>query len=284
VRLTSTAAVLGLATLRAVAAAAEGPRVDPLLQRAIAYAAGYGEKLSLVRATERYEQKLVLEGRPGYFGETRSRLLISDVLWVPTRNDMALLFYRDVYSVNGEPTRDRGDRLSRLFPGGPSDVGRARAEQILNESARFNLGSSYRNVNFPTLALTFLHPQNSQRFRFRLKGTTTIAGRQAREIEFREHARPTLARTTKGQDQAASGAFWVALEDGAIVQSDLRFDDLPGRIRVSYRFEPRLGVFVPEEMHEFHGGGRFRETIQGVARYGEYARGDADVGPILYKK
>jgi hypothetical protein len=283
VRLTSTAAVLVLATLRAVAAAAEGPRVDPVVRRAVEYAAAYPEQLSLVRATEDYEQRLEVARRGG--GSSASaRVLVSDILWVPSSEDVVLLCYRDVFSVDGQASRDRGDRLLRLFPAGPSEAGRARALEILGESARFNLGSSYRNGNFPTLAISILHPRNQQRFRFRRGGESRLLGRRVVEIEYREVVHPTLTRSSSGKDFEARGAFWVTPQDGAILRSEMRYDSLPGSIQVSYRYEPRVGAFVPAEMSERYGSGNSVERIRGTAVYRDYLRGEAEVGPILYKK
>lgn len=275
-------ATLALSLLPAVSRPQQAG-VDPVLERASGYVAAYGEKLALVRAVERYQQSVTADSRARGGRKGQSRVLVSDVLWVPSGEEVVLLLYRDVYSVDGTPVRDRGDRLLRLFPEGATDSGREKAAQILSESARFNLGTAYWNVNFPTLALAFLHPRNRRRFRFRSKGESRQQGRRAVEIEYRELVHPTLARSAAGRDYEASGALWVAREDGAIVKSEMRFESLPGRIRVSYRHEPRLGVFVPEQMHEVFGGKGTLETIEGKASYTDYRRGDAEIGPIRFR-
>jgi hypothetical protein len=128
------------------------------------------------------------------------------------------------------------------------------------------------------------HPRNQQRFRFQRRGESTLAGRRVVEIEYREVSRPTLARTFDGGNFECRGSFWVTPVDGAIVRSEVRYEALPGRIRVDYRFEPRIDAFVPAEMSEQHGGGNTLETIRGTARYTDYVRGDAEIGPIQYKR
>ena len=65
--------------------------------------------------------------------------------------------FRDVYEVNGQKVRDRDARLEALFMN-PDDSILGRAEAIRRESARFNLGPAYRDINVPTLALVMLHP------------------------------------------------------------------------------------------------------------------------------
>jgi hypothetical protein len=261
-------------------------RLEAALRLASAYAEAYGGRLALVLATERYEQMVVADSRGRGAGgqKGRTRVLLSDVLWAPSDQEVAFLFYRDVYSVDGKAVRDRHDRLLPLFASGPVERGREKAKQVLNESARYNLGTAYWNVNFPTLALSILHPRNRDRFRFRHGGESTLQGKRVAEIEFREQARPTLAQSATGQDYAASGSLWISLADGAILKSDLRYETLPGRIRVNYRYEPKLRVFVPGTMHESFGGKGTLQTIEGAATYTEYRRGEAEVGPIQYKR
>ena len=283
--------VVSAAALALPAAEAQRPpdgRLDTLLRLARGYAESYGDRLALVLATERYEQMVVADARDGAISggsqKGRTRVLVSDVIWAPSDQEIALLFYRDVYSVDAKAVRDRGDRLLPLFASGPIERGREKAKQVLNESARFNLGTAYWNVNFPTLALSILHPRNRDRFRFRLGGESTLQGKRAAEIAFREQARPTLAQSASGADYVASGSAWVALQDGAVLKTELRYEALPGRIRVGYRYEPKLSAFVPDTMHEFFGGKNTLQMIEGTATYTEYRRGEAEVGPILYKK
>jgi len=280
--------VVAAALLAPVAAGqrSSDDKLEATLRLATEYAESYGDRLALVLATERYEQMVVADarGRVGGGQKGQTRVLLSDVLWAPSDQEVAFLFYRDVYSVDGKAVRDRLDRLLPLFASGPVERGREKAKQVLNESARYNLGTAYWNVNFPTLALSILHPRNRDRFRFRHGGESTLQGKRVAEVEFREHARPTLAQSATGQDYAASGSLWMSLADGTILKTDLRYETLPGRIRVSYRYEPKLSAFVPDAMHEVFGGKGTLQTIEGAAKYSEYRRGDAEVGPIQYKR
>jgi hypothetical protein len=285
--LLTAASAAALVPPAAVAQRPPGKR-ETVLRLASDYAESYGGRLALVLATERYEQMVVADSRAGAIGggsqKGKTRVLVSDVIWAPSDQEVALLFYRDVYSVDGKAVRDRSDRLLPLFASGPIERGWQKARQVVNESARFNLGAAHWNVNFPTLALSILHPRTRDRFRFRVGGETTLQGKRAAEIEFREQARPTLARSAAGTDYFASGSSWVALEDGAVLKTELRYETLPGRIRVSYRYEPKLSAFVPDAMTEVFGGKNTLQMIEGTATYTEYRRGEAEVGPILYKK
>jgi hypothetical protein len=276
------------------AALASATPEDRPLQDLVTLAAGYleryREKLALVRATEHSRQKAILRGPELRDARVRSpeiktaRVLVSDVLWVPSDDSVVLAFYRDVYSVDGKPVRDRGDRLLRLFPEGATESGRVRAAEILDESARFNLGIGYWNTNFPTLPLAFLHPRNRPRFEFRRGNRSKLQGRAVVELEFREVVLPTFTRSRDGKlDFVARGTFWIAVDDGAVLQTDLRYDEASARFRVSYRSDPKLGLSVPDEMRLSQGDSRSLQEIEGVSRYTDYRSGEAEIGPIRFK-
>jgi hypothetical protein len=271
------------------AALPEEPQLTALLALAEGYVDRCREKLALVRATEHSRQRAILRPESGARArspEIKTALeLVSDVLWVPSDDSVVLAFYRDVYSVDGKPVRDRGDRLLRLFPGGATASARARAAEILDESARFNLGIGYWNTNFPTLPLAFLHSRNRPRFEFRRGERSKLHGRPVVQLAFREVVSPTFTRSRDGkQDFVASGTFWIAVDDGAVLQTDLRYDEADARFRVSYRSEPKLGLSVPDEMRFSQGDSRSLQEIEGVSRYGDYRSGEAEIGPIIYKK
>ena len=171
-------AALVLAAL--LQAPAEQPSLAAVLERTQAYLERCYEKLTLVRATERSQQTARFRNDPvtnvrNPSTTSAGRVLVSDVLWVPSEEPGLLAFYRDVYSVDGTPVRDRADRLLRLFPEGATAKGREQANEILDESARFNLGRGRWNANFPTLALGFLYGQSRARFEFRERGRSKLA-------------------------------------------------------------------------------------------------------------
>ena len=95
--------------------------------------------------------------------------------------------FRDVYEVDGQMLRDREARLERLFAA-PTQAS-LEAAAIVQESARHNVGTAYRDVNLPTLTLQVLRPSNQSRFSFERRGTRTIAGFQGVEVAFEEPAR-----------------------------------------------------------------------------------------------
>ena len=111
---------------------------------------------SNVVAEEHYEQRTssnVLRGSHGGSQPT-SRTLVSDFLLVKLSGQDVWLPFRDVFEVDGKPVRDRQDRLTKLFLQ-PAATALQQAEQIVAESARYNIGVA-RNINIPVLALTVL--------------------------------------------------------------------------------------------------------------------------------
>ena len=121
--------------------------------------------------------------------------------------------FRDVFEVDGKPVRDRQERLTALLLEGSPSSARPRIQRIIDESARYNIGTIERNVNTPTLPLLFLEPDNQPRFRFkRVPDQAPAITRTPREtsanftiatevwvVEYEEVQRKTLIRTDRRQ-------------------------------------------------------------------------------------
>jgi hypothetical protein len=255
--------------------------LEAVLRRAGAAVAALEEKLAVTIAREEYGQ-LWMVGRDA--SPRVRRKLVSDVAWVPTGDAIVWAFYRDVLTVDGEPVHDRSTRLDELFSGGFGPEVRARAARILDESARYNLGTR-RTLNFPTVALSALHPRNQRRFRFRAAGTEALDGVATLKIRFAEAARPTLIVTSQGKDVPARGFLWVEHNDGGLVASELKLEaaGMPAEIKVVYRFHERLTAWLPAEMREAYGNrtrGPGDERVEATATYSDYRRGLVELGPI----
>jgi hypothetical protein len=277
--------VLALAFLPLVAAASDPPppRVEDVLAEAGRYVAGLEQPLAVLVADERYVQSLFI-GRDTSARHRRS--LVSEVAWVPTGDAFVWAFYRDVREVDGDPVPDRTERLEHLFPSGVTLAGRERAQQILDESARYNLGRR-RTVNCPTVALSFLHPRNQPRFAFRLDGLHEKEGATTWRVRFSERERPSLTRTSRGEDVPARGLLWIEPGGGALVASrlELRPPGLgPVVIETLYAPDDRMGFWLPREMREAYGN-RSRsageERVEAVARYSGWRRAQVEVQVIV---
>ena len=95
---------------------------------------------------------------------SRKRELVSDYLLVRVKDTENWVGFRDVFSVDGKPVRDRQRRLEQLFLEAPA-AAFEQASKITREGARHNL-SNIGTINDPLLAIAFLQPRYSPRFRF----------------------------------------------------------------------------------------------------------------------
>ena len=181
--------------------------------------------------------------------------------------------FRDAYEVKGAKVRNRNERLLKLFEGG--DQERFEKAAKLNEAtASHNLGNVARTINIPTLAMMFLHPRVNERFEFTDEGEETIAGRVLRRAAYREVARPTLIKTTRGRDLALTGHIWIDPFTGTVVKTDLNAADPAVRcaITVTYRKDDALDFWVPSQMDEYYKAALSLDEVLATATYSNVRR------------
>jgi hypothetical protein len=252
------------------------------MARAVAYVDTFHTEFGSVVAEERYEQRIRRGTGPI---STRNRgpqetVLVSDFLLVQVPGEGWLPF-RDVFERDGSKVRDREDRLAALFLKGSDRSTFDQARRIMNESARYNIGSIERNITAPTLAIQFLTPLHRYRFRF------TAAGRddEGTVIEFKETERPTFISTAGGRDLPVSGRIWIDEATGTIRKTHLDAVDtaVEAHITVTYRHDEPLGLWVPARMEERYRGGADSVQVTGTATYSRFRRFQVttseDVGP-----
>jgi hypothetical protein len=231
--------------------------------------------LSTIVAKEHYEQ-VVLDDSGG--GEQR-RVLTSDYWVFQLPPEESWFAIRDVYEVDGQPVRERRDRLQQTFRLEPSEDAFERAMEIAKESARFNIGDVVRTMNVPTFALAFLRPSNRERMHFVKLGEESLDGISTWVIGYREidDGGPTFITTPDGDNLLTRGRFWVDPVVGRVVQSELITGDgrvsRTVRITVRYRPDSARGLWLPAEMNEVYEStdtGRWLPIITGTATYSNY--------------
>lgn len=219
------------------------------------------------------------------------RQMVADVLMVQ-RKGQQWQSYRDVAEVDGQAVRDRENRVQRLFLAGE---GGAAFQQIALESARYNLGDVKRDLNLPTVALSFLRRTNQPRFQFKRQKDETLDGRPCRVLAYREKVSPTIVSTRNSDDIYLYGRVWLDQADGRVRRTELRFDRgnaatiIQGAgtgqggsrsyIRVDYGEVEGLDTLVPVRMWEWHEGvnqlgriGGDYTGLQALATYSNYRR------------
>ncbi len=283
----------------AVLVAEQAPTLEQVLGRAAVYVEEFERQMSGIVAEEDYVQQVrVPRGYPLRMNLTRR--IRSDLLLVKPAGGEDWMQFRDVFSVDGEPVRDRDERLFRLFLN-PDETTRSQAAAILRESARYNIGAVERTVNTPLLALLFLEPKNQDRFRFK---RTDDAGpdrmtaqapappghfrvtTEVWAVEFRERRHDTMIRTTALRDLPARGRFWIEPATGRVLMSEVVLEGrfVRGIINVNYQSVPFLALLTPFEMRERYDRLRDNSTIEGFATYSRFRRFqvkvDEKLGPI----
>lgn len=257
--------------------------LNEVMTNAAEYVAAFHRQFAGIAAEETYLQETIDPQRSAASGRRR-RSLRSDLLLVRPGGADRYVELRDVFEVDGEPVRDRQQRLERLL--GDVMAGDKMAA-IIGESARYNIGRVERNVNTPLMPLSFLSKASQPRFKFtHVEKSQPVFGdkeqaqandlavfRVATEmwtVRYEERGKNTVIKTPDGRDLPVRGRFWINPATGAVLISELI---VPGvgvyaTITTSYQSEPLMGFLVPVEMRELYLTDR--ERITGSASYGRF--------------
>jgi hypothetical protein len=197
-------------------------------------------------------------------------VLVSDFLLVQIPGEGWLPF-RDVFERDGRKIRDREERLAKLFLSeSASRPNLSRAREIMDESARYNIGNVSRNINIPTLTLTLLTPLHRSRMRFELEGVDELGT----VVEYKETSHPTYVTTTNGRDLPVYGRFWMDPAAGTILRTELHAVDteVEAHITVHFEHDPGAGMHVPVRMEERYRRNRDPNEVHGLATYSKFRR------------
>jgi hypothetical protein len=290
---------VGWALTAAVAPGAwsQDPTLAVVLGRVAQYAIEYEQRFSMLVAEEDYDQRSERPMEAGNPSRTRgpsggelavpnndrARRLRSDYLLV--RSDEGGWFpFRDVFEVDGRRLRDRDDRLVRLLLK-PSQSSSDRAQRIMAESTRYNLGRITRTINIPTLGVILLKPGLRERFAITADGTEVVAGRQAWKLAYVELARPTLVRNVTGMDLTMRGTLWVDPATGVILKTSMWVADgaMMATVTVDFREDESVDFWVPAEMTEHYRASSGSEEIRCTATYSNYRKFSVSTDEIIDK-
>lgn len=288
------AALLALLPIAVPSAARNDPPdpvLDAVLERAGQYVLDFERQLSGVVAEEAYVQtSLSASGAPIMPGGRRQ--MRSDLLMVKPAGSSRYLAFRDVFEVDKQEIRDRQDRLIKLFVE-PSASTAAQVQAIMNESARFNIGRVYRNINLPPLALLFLDPGTQRHFKFKTTNSRRVelpmsspAPASAMVVGYEETAHPTIIQNRERGDMSSHGRLWIEPLSGRVLMTELLTDnsDISACVDVMYRDEPGIGPPVPVEMRERYLRRRDGSRTEGVATYSRFrqfqVKVDEKIAPI----
>jgi hypothetical protein len=238
---------LTLLALAVSTSALAAPSVKDVMRRVGAYVDAYGERASIVVATEDYKQEA--RGNTDAFHGERST--VAEFAIVKIDAVTAWQGFRDVLSVDGVPVEGRRNRLIDSLLSGPG--GYIEARRLSDESSRFNIGIVERNFNVPTTAMFFFRSESHDRFKFAAKEPERGIWR----IAWRETHKPTFIRSPSGASVPAEGELWVDPADGTIRRTVLAAamqgrnnNEGSGRVDVTYRYVDAIGMWLPSVMDE----------------------------------
>lgn len=287
-------ALAGLLLVIPIALPAQEPSLDVVLERAAAYVADFRNELANIVSEELYQQEAetpTIGGGTAFPRIDQERIVLrSDFLLVRMPDSARHVEFRDVYEVNGQATRDREERLSRLFLSG-STAANAQMQSITNESARYNIGFIERSLNTPTLALLFLDDAFQRRFTFeRVTDTTPLldfdeswpTSPELWVVQYQEVSYQTLIRGKGNRDLPTRGRFWVEPTTGEVVASELVAKDpeVEATVDVRYAFNAQVGHVVPVEMRESYRDS-YGTRVEGFATYSNFRQFQVEVDELL---
>ena len=251
---------------------ADTPVLAELLNRTGEQVRRFEQEFTLVISEENYRQHS--DGQPSIgLKERRTR---AEMLFVWLPDELVWLTVRSVVSADGRPVPGSEGRLDGALRSTASDR-LARLRRVINDNARFNVGRTYRNFNYPTLVLSFLDPAIQPRFTFSLAGRERIRGVDAWKMNYEERGSPTAIQGD-GADLKSRGSVWVAVQSGAVVRTQLALTIPPAAwatVDVDYQHDSKLAMWVPVAMHETYmdmRGSRVQEHIGGEATYSAFRR------------
>jgi hypothetical protein len=273
------AAMLAVAVVRA-----QEPTFAAVMARAADYVARYQTQLRGLVAEEHYRQNLMstAPGRAGLNarrGQAREgRELKSDLLLVKLAEGDFWMQFRDVFEVDRKAVRDRDQRLVKLFVEAKAGA-RAHADQIQQESSRYNLGPVMRTINVPIMALLFLERNVQPVITFQQGKAGNVKRFQGLAdadaiwmIQYREEQPGTMVKGPNSRDIPSHGRIWLDSRSGRVLQTELISEDtdLRADITVTYRAEAGLDLLVPGEMREVYVIRRSDTRIDGRATYSKF--------------
>ena len=285
---------LGIVPAHAQVGNQPGSGFHTVLSSAMRYVMNYEQQFALLVSEEHYLQELQRPPNPGdnlsrsnpgggmrAGGAMNVQTIKSDFLLVQLGMDgEGWMPFRDAFEVKGKKLRNRDERLLKLFL--------ENDKQAFEKAARFNeastkhhLGNVARTINIPTLGMMLLHPRVNERFEFTDGGEETINGRVLRKALYREVARPTLIKTTRGRDLALTGTIWIDPFSGAVVKSEMNAADpaVRAQVVVTFRRDDALGMWVPDRMEEYYKAALAVDDILATATYTnvrKYRRSDLE--------
>ena len=267
--------VVALSTLALSAAAvppnqAGRPDTSPraLVAAASKYVARYQQDFAFLIADESYSQTRTDAG-----GHVQDRLMKSEFFLTYLPADGEWVAVRDVMEVDGRPVASREDLRALLAKGGEI---RGLIGQVIARNARYNIGSTTRNFNEPTLPLLLVGEKRVHDVKFGRREVSREGATVLAALAFEERGRPTLVRGPDGS-MPARGEFILEAGTGVVRKTTFELDqkDVKVRLTTEYAFDTKLDLWLPRVFTErYESTGTMSELVLCQAAYANYRRFD----------
>jgi hypothetical protein len=154
--------------------------------------------------------------------------------------------FRDVITVDGQPVRNRDERLRKLFLSG-SRTGVEQARQVAREGSRYDL-TGLHVFDTLMLPLRIIQPKMSPRFRFELASDGLTFTEQQSPAWFRSRG----MFSGRQKDMFLTGSFVLDPNAGAVRSASLRAasDDVALAVSIRYDNDPTTNLLVPIDVAE----------------------------------
>jgi len=270
----SVACIAVLVALTGVVASTQSqPSKSEVLRRAAAYVQTQAEQLPQLVAEEHTRQ--IVRSRAGSRSSSPPQTIETraDFAWIKLDGMTEALGVRDVRVVDGKPVGG-ATRLEELLRR-PSASSIAAARALLAESARYNAGPLWRNVNLPTTAMFMLHADLQPRFSWKAGDKSDVS---TIVLSFKERERPTLIRGLFNEPVFSRGRVWIDPATGGVQRTELRTemrDPNEGYktyylLTVEFAIDESLRMLLPRRLHEHYETPV--EIVDGDAEYVNYRR------------
>ena len=251
---------------RPVPAPQSNPSVRSLVTAATTYVAKYQQEFAFLIADETYSQTRTNAGTQILKRQLRSEFFMT---YLPADNEWVAV--RDVLDVDGEPVPNRGELRTLLAKGGEI---RGLISQVIARNSRYNIGSTSRNFNEPTLPLLLVGEKRVNDVKFDRKTVERDGDTVLATLEFQERGRTTLVRGPEGW-LPASGEIILESATGIVRRTtfELQRPGVKVRLTTTYARDPKLGLWLPDVFTERYESEKpIVELVLGEAKYTNYRR------------
>jgi len=242
------------------------PSARALVAAASKYVAKYQQEFAFLIADESYSQTKTDGG-----GRSQNRLLRSEffLTYLPADNEWVAV--RDVLDVDGAPVANREELRALLAKGGEI---KGLISQVIARNARYNIGSTSRNFNEPTLPLLLMGEKRVNDVKFERKTVDRDGEIVLATLQFEERGRPTLVR---GPEGSLPSTGEIILEPATGIVHKTTFElNRPGvkvRLTTTYARDPELGLWLPDVFTErYESDTPISEVVLCEAKYTNYRR------------